>query len=272
MSQPLWEGRRVPFTLVGGYLGSGKTTLINEMLRSTNDRIVVLVNDVGDINIDAAQIANRDGDTIELTNGCVCCSLVDGFAVVLEQVRSMPERPDRIIAELSGVAEPQRVVAWTSTAGFRHEATIVTVDADQIRARADNPRLRDLVLRQLAAADQLVLTKTDLVSAEELALTTAWLDDRSAAPILSGPDATHDHVVTTVALSEPMSRAQANAVLANLSPDVVRAKGFARCDETTVLSLQSVGSRRDIRAVSDPDIESGSLVVISLPVPPDIGP
>ena len=68
------DGRRVPVTLVGGYLGSGKTTLINELLGRTDRPIAVLVNDVGEVNVDAALISRRSSDTIELTDGCVCCS------------------------------------------------------------------------------------------------------------------------------------------------------------------------------------------------------
>ena len=77
----LWGGRRAPVTLLGGYLGSGKTTLLNELLASADRRYAVLVNDIGAVNVDAALVARRDGDTIELTDGCVCCSLVDGFAL-----------------------------------------------------------------------------------------------------------------------------------------------------------------------------------------------
>ena len=70
-----WDGRRVPVALLGGYLGSGKTTLLNELLRRTEVPIAVLVNDVGAVNIDSRLIERRASDTLELTGGCVCCSL-----------------------------------------------------------------------------------------------------------------------------------------------------------------------------------------------------
>ena len=76
----------------------------------------MLVNDLGSVNIDAALIASQDGDTLELSDGCVCCSLVDGFALAFERLRERPEPPDQVLVELSGVADPIRVVPYTGTA------------------------------------------------------------------------------------------------------------------------------------------------------------
>ena len=89
-----WDGRRVPITFVGGYLGAGKTTAINELLRVTDRPIAVLVNDIGAINIDAALIRRRHGDTIELTNGCVCCSSIEEFGAAFDLIRARPLPPD----------------------------------------------------------------------------------------------------------------------------------------------------------------------------------
>ena len=86
-----WDGRRVPMTLLGGYLGSGKTTILNALLRTTDRPLAVLVNDVGEINIDTRLLRKRAGDTLELTGGCVCCSLREGLGAALtymEQVGS----------------------------------------------------------------------------------------------------------------------------------------------------------------------------------------
>ena len=124
----LWGGRRVPVTLLGGYLGSGKTTLLNELLADADRRYAVLVNDIGAVNVDAALVASRDGDTIELTDGCVCCSLIDGFALAFERLRERPQPPDQVLVELSGVADPARVVPFTGTAGFRLDSVLVVFD------------------------------------------------------------------------------------------------------------------------------------------------
>jgi G3E family GTPase len=79
----------LPFTVIGGYLGAGKTTLLNHLLADAAGlRIGVLVNDFGSLNIDAALVRAHAGDTIELANGCLCCSLVSGFAEVLGRVKA----------------------------------------------------------------------------------------------------------------------------------------------------------------------------------------
>ena len=82
-----WDGRRVPVTLLSGYLGAGKTTIINEMLGRTDVPIAVFVNDVGAVNVDAKLIQKQDGDTLDLTGGCVCCSLKNGFLEAFDQLR-----------------------------------------------------------------------------------------------------------------------------------------------------------------------------------------
>jgi len=75
-------------SVVGGYLGAGKTTLVNHILRQASEPVAVMVNDFGEINIDQALIDSRNENTISLTNGCICCSLVDGFVSALESVRA----------------------------------------------------------------------------------------------------------------------------------------------------------------------------------------
>ena len=113
---------RPSHTLLAGYLGAGKTTVVNRVVAAAGGRrIVVLVNDVGAIDVDAALIAEHDGTTLSLTNGCVCCALADDFTETLELVRAMDTPPDHVLMELSGVAEPARVAPWANTAGFRRK-------------------------------------------------------------------------------------------------------------------------------------------------------
>ena len=154
---------RLPLTVIGGYLGAGKTTLVNGILsQAEGRRFAVIVNDFGSINIDAGLIRAREGDTISLTNGCMCCSGSDGTAAALARILSRAGEFDHILIEASGVAEPGKIAQ--NAHGFRLplEGVIVLADAEQIRAQAANRYVGDVVRRQLRQADLIVLNKVDL--------------------------------------------------------------------------------------------------------------
>ncbi len=165
----------VPVTVIGGYLGAGKTTLLNHILRTSNERIVVLVNDFGSISIDAALISSADEDTITLANGCICCSLVDGLGVALNGVRAMHPRPARLVIEASGVADPASIAAYTHDGGLRLDGVVTVIDAETIRARTKDRYVGDTVLRQITGADILLVTKIDLIDEDTLAGLRVWL-------------------------------------------------------------------------------------------------
>jgi G3E family GTPase len=160
-----WDGRRVPLTFVGGYLGAGKTTAINEVLRVSDRPVAIVVNDVGAVNVDARLIRSRKGDMIELTDGCICCTSIEGMGAAFDQIRARLEPPDHVIVELSGVADPQRMLPWGRSAGFVLDGLVVVVAADQLSGDDLPPFVRGQLEGQVAAADLLVLTKTDLVDA-----------------------------------------------------------------------------------------------------------
>ncbi|MEQ1695719.1 MAG: CobW family GTP-binding protein [Hyphomicrobiaceae bacterium] len=184
----------IPVTVIGGYLGAGKTTLINHVLTASHGlRIAVLVNDFGSVNIDASLIADAADDTISLTNGCVCCSIHDdlGSALDLQTRRAAP--PDHIVIETSGVAEPARILTYaTAWPGIRLDAVVTLVDAETIRARADDKFVGRVVRRQLAAADFLVVNKQDLVTDADRHDLSQWLADQ--APMARPIHATHANV------------------------------------------------------------------------------
>jgi len=184
-----WDGRRVPITFVGGYLGAGKTTAINELLRETDRPIAVLVNDVGTINVDAALIRRRHGDTIELTNGCICCSSIEEAGLAFDRIRERAVPPDHVIVELSGVAEPQRMLPWAQSAGFVLDGLVVVVAVDQIADGVLPPWIAEHLVAQVAAADLLVLTKTDLVDPAPVRRARARLEE--LAPLTPVLDASH---------------------------------------------------------------------------------
>ncbi|WP_259461498.1 GTP-binding protein [Paraburkholderia fungorum] len=171
---------RPPIALVvlGGYLGAGKTTLLNHVLSMAGQRkVAVLVNDFGDINIDAALIRERTDDVINLENGCICCSIGGRLVDALVKIGARPERPELLIIEASGVSDPVKIAQiGLLDRAFRLVGIIVAVDTGRIGATLLDPYVGDIVRRQIAGATALVLTKTDLVTEQEkTAVTNAVL-------------------------------------------------------------------------------------------------
>jgi G3E family GTPase len=265
-----WDGRRVPVTLLGGYLGAGKTTVLNAVLARTDRPIAVLVNDIGAVNIDASLVRRRNSDTIELTDGCVCCSLTAGLAAAFDGIRSRPEPPDHVILELSGVADPARVTPWADSDGFRLDGVVVLVDAEQFIPRLDDAVTGPAVRNQVVAADLLVVSKVDLVTGEQLQETVDRLGDVApGVPILHADDAIATasfldlgtrrpagiaatpptslfdvHEVHTRAVPQPIERADFERMIESLPASTLRAKGIAITPDGTRLLAQVVGRRR----------------------------
>jgi G3E family GTPase len=182
----------IPVTVLSGSLGAGKTTLLNHLLSTAGDRdVAVLVNDVGEINVDADLVSQNadpavDGGVTELSNGCICCELQDDLETAV--VRLARDRSfDHLVVEASGISEP-RPVARLFTAGSRAAAryevaaVVAVVDARQfhdafgeagVASRRGDPDdgtrpLSDLLVEQVEFADLAVLNKTDLVTPAEL--------------------------------------------------------------------------------------------------------
>ncbi len=161
---------KLPFTVIGGFLGAGKTTLLHRLLAEGAARYAVLVNDFGSLNIDATLIAGQAGRTVQLTNGCACCSmgsgLLDGLAELLESGQEF----DAVVVEASGVADPWRIaeVALVDPA-LTLEAVIVLADAARLPAQLADRYVGETLRRQLLAADLLLLNKRDLATPEALA-------------------------------------------------------------------------------------------------------
>lgn len=278
----------LPFTVIGGYLGAGKTTLVNRLLTEAEGRrLVVLVNDFGDIAVDAALIEADDGDTISFANGCVCCSLADGFAAALARLRERSERFDHVVVEVSGVGNPRSVAQWGRTPGFELDGVLVLADATGIRRQLADPYVDETVAAQLAAADLVVLTKLDLADATDAALARTAIGDHTDAPIVSGPigfDAVVDptsptaapagapsihatHLTRTVAVDRPITRAALDSFLADRPDGVVRVKGVVRVSgEDTPAVVQVVGRRAEVTSASPGQAEAvDALLAVALP-------
>ncbi len=178
--------RRIPVILITGYLGAGKTTFINEMLRQEQRRVAVIVNDMGSINVDADLLRKTNSpetETVELSNGCICCTLRDEF---MEEVRklSFTTGPEAIFVEASGISDPASVAEAflaaekNGASGNAYLSSVVTVvDADRIwneffdalqeeaAQNNEDPDIINLVMDQIEFCDTIILNKCDLLGA-----------------------------------------------------------------------------------------------------------
>ncbi len=189
---------RIPATVITGFLGAGKTTIIRHLLQQAQGRrIALIVNEFGDVGIDGALLkgcndeACRPGDIVELANGCICCTVADDFIPTMTALLERPERPDHIIIETSGLALPQpliRAFNWPQVkAGVTVDGVVAVVDGPAVLAGqfAADPRkveilrkadvnldhespLHELFEDQLRAADLVILHKADLLSVAQV--------------------------------------------------------------------------------------------------------
>jgi G3E family GTPase len=171
----------IPTLIVGGYLGAGKTTLVNHLLRHADGRrIAVMVNDFGELTIDADLIEGAEGSVLALAGGCVCCSFGSDLLGALQDVLQRQLPPDLILIETSGVALPAAVARSARLLpGLSIDGIVLMLDAETVRQRSADPYVGDLVRQQLLDADLLILNKTELCSPKALAELHAWLPTMS---------------------------------------------------------------------------------------------
>ena len=157
----------VPVDIVTGFLGSGKTTLIKHVLDKGlhGQRVAVIVNDLGDVNVDGPVLRGMNVDKlVELSNGCVCCSGLYRLGAGLQEI-VQTTRPTLIVIETSGAAAPAPVVAQLNELGYRTDAVTTVVDAETFLAME---KAEPVVSEQVAEADFLVINKRDRVDAKDI--------------------------------------------------------------------------------------------------------
>jgi cobalamin biosynthesis protein CobW len=190
--------QKIPATIITGFLGAGKTTLVRNILATANGkRIALIINEFGDLGIDSEVLKGcgdetcSEDDIVELANGCICCTVADDFIPTITKLMEREERPDHIVIETSGLALPQPLVRAFNWPEIRNQVTVdgvVTVvdsaavadgkfasdhDAVQAQREADealdhDSPLEELFEDQLNCADMIILNKTDLLTADNL--------------------------------------------------------------------------------------------------------
>ncbi len=200
---------KIPATVVSGFLGAGKTTLIRHMLRNANGkRIALIINEFGDLGVDGDILKGcgdetcTEDDVMELSNGCICCTVADDFVPTMEKLLARENKPDHIVIETSGLALPQPLVRAFNWPEISTQVTVdgvvTVVDGKAVTegrfahnvAAVDAQRkldenldhetpLSELFEDQVACADMIVVNKSDLLSEDESAALVGQLKSES---------------------------------------------------------------------------------------------
>jgi cobalamin biosynthesis protein CobW len=323
---------KTPVTIITGFLGAGKTTLVRSLLeQAAGRRLAVIVNEFGEQGVDGETLKScgiegcAEVDIVELSNGCLCCTVADDFVPTIEALMARPNPPEHILIETSGLALPKpllKAFGWPSVRSrLTVDGVIAVIDGPAVAAGrfADDPeavaaqRARDPSLDhdnplaevyedQLSAADLVILNKTDLLSAEQIAevtrqvtaalpravkviparegradlaallgLHSAAENDLDARPSHHDGADDHEHddfesfLVSIPEIADPDAFAVRLKSVVE-AHDILRVKGFlAVCGKPMRLALQGVGARfrqQFDRSWTADEARAGHLVVI----------
>lgn len=291
----------IPIALLTGFLGAGKTTLVNRVLSGSHGRrIGVIVNEFGNVGIDGALITGAAGPLVELANGCICCATRGDLARAVHEVIAAGDALDGILIETSGLADPLSVIDDLDTYRFaraaRLEGVVTVIDAENFDRNLERA---EAAYAQITCADLLLINKVDLVAPEIPGLIEAGLrqlnpaapavrcvgcdvplelllsDMRPGSPAsAAGPAHVHHHAhqrfeSAALQVSEPLSQERFLAWLDGLPASVYRAKGFVRFAGARALMLvHAVGARHNLEpAPPKAETTGATLVVIGQDLP-----
>ncbi|MBS0365475.1 MAG: GTP-binding protein [Proteobacteria bacterium] len=283
----------LPLTVLGGFLGAGKTTLVNRLLAGARGvRLAVLVNDFGAVSIDQYLIAGRDAQVVTLANGCICCSLQQDLITQVEELAARGAGAfDHLLIEASGLSDPSQLLRTLGHPRLRERISInccATV-LDAARFSELDGAARALAEQQLLGADIALLSKLDAAGEAPAEAARAHLREAGVRCL----DITDVAALWTVLLGQEHATAQERrylpaapaaadqfehwsfepagtcelhalrATLASLPVQIYRAKGFVRVREAEGLrcTVQVVGDRVDIRRAGGDSLPGEDILV-----------
>lgn len=173
---------KIPVTIVTGFLGAGKTSLLNMLIKQHPfTKFAIIENEFGELSVDGGLLATAKENIFELSNGCICCSLQSEFSTVIDRLLSSPYPFNHLLIETTGIANPATVIRPFLEGDkfpflFELNAVVCLIDANNYKNKSNNFHE---IHRQIAMSDTLIINKTDLITQEELNTLTKILHTKN---------------------------------------------------------------------------------------------